>query len=83
MTDNQGAQARLRESLGTAFPGAALPGVEGLLGADVPYLSAAMEETPRLASTATRVNRIATADTEILGRSIPAGNVFCLVLVLK
>lgn len=73
ITNNQQVQRKLRESLRTAFSNSSLPDVEELVSKDVPYLNATIEETLRLASTAARVNRIATVDTDILGHRIPAG----------
>ncbi|KAI1501832.1 cytochrome P450 [Biscogniauxia marginata] len=73
MTNNPSSQARLRAALRSAFPGGGLPDVAQILGADVPYLSAAMEETLRCATPASRLTRVATVDTEILGHRIPAG----------
>ncbi|KAK7757028.1 hypothetical protein SLS62_001044 [Diatrype stigma] len=73
MTNNQEVQTKLREKLRTAYSGSPLPDVEELLSKDVPYLNATIEETLRLASTASRLGRTATVDTEILGHKIPAG----------
>ncbi|KAI1798530.1 cytochrome P450 [Daldinia bambusicola] len=73
MTNNQEAQTKLRDALKTAFPGDSLPGIAKLLSADVPYLSAAIEEGLRCAGTVGRLMRITTMDTEIFGHKIPAG----------
>ncbi|KAI5925893.1 cytochrome P450 [Camillea tinctor] len=74
ITNNPTAQSKLRASLRAAFPTAApLPDLAALLAADIPYLSASMEETLRLATTAPRLMRVATTDTTILGHAIPAG----------
>ncbi|KAI0834304.1 cytochrome P450 [Hypoxylon sp. FL0890] len=73
MTNNQGAQSKLREALKSAFPSDKLPDVADLITKEVPYLNATIEETLRCASTATRVLRVATTDTELFGHKIPAG----------
>ncbi|KAI0019469.1 cytochrome P450 [Xylariomycetidae sp. FL0641] len=74
MTNNPAAQTKLRETLRAALPGPGLPDVTAILGAsELPYLRATMEETLRCASTASRLIRVATADTSILGHAIPAG----------
>ncbi|KAI2463749.1 cytochrome P450 [Annulohypoxylon bovei var. microspora] len=73
MTNNQEVQTKLRAALKSAFPGNGLPDVAELIAKDVPYLNATIEETLRCASTAGRVLRVASTDTEIFGHKIPAG----------
>lgn len=73
MANNQEVQTKLREKLRMAYSSPPLPDVEELVSKDVPYLNGTIEETLRFASTAARVSRIATVDTEILGHKIPAG----------
>ncbi|KAI0181666.1 cytochrome P450 [Hypoxylon sp. FL1284] len=51
MTNYPEAQSKLRSALRAAFPGDGLPDVEQLIAKDVPYLSATIEETLRLAAT--------------------------------
>ncbi|RYP13398.1 hypothetical protein DL767_010756 [Monosporascus sp. MG133] len=73
MTNNQQAQSKLRETLRAAFGSSSIPSVEALTSKDIPYLNATIEETLRCAGTASRLVRVATTDTEILGHKIPAG----------
>ncbi|KAI1471124.1 cytochrome P450 [Daldinia caldariorum] len=73
MTNNQEAQTKLRDALKAAFPGDSLPGITELLSADIPYLSAAIEEGLRCAGTVGPLLRVTTMDTEIFGYKIPAG----------
>ncbi|KAF3071299.1 Cytochrome P450 3A24 [Daldinia childiae] len=73
ITNNEGAQAKLREALRIAFPGDSLPSITDLLAKNIPYLDAVIEESLRCGATAPRVMRIATVDTEIFGHRIPAG----------
>lgn len=86
MANNQEAQTKLRHALrsglGQSVDGD-LPDCEAILGADVPYLNAVMEETLRCASTASRGIRVAKADTEILGRPIPKGTQVLLSLNVR
>ncbi|KAK7752916.1 hypothetical protein SLS62_005075 [Diatrype stigma] len=66
-------QTELREVLEAAFPGPGLPTVEDILGADIPYLDAMVEESFRFAGVAKASLRQAVVDTEILGYKIPKG----------
>lgn len=86
MTNNQEAQTKLRHALQSGFSmygDGNLPDCANLLGADIPYLSAVMEETLRCASTASRGIRVAKVDTEILGRPIPKGAQILLSLNVR
>ncbi|XDG04742.1 hypothetical protein ABKA04_004357 [Annulohypoxylon sp. FPYF3050] len=68
-------QAKLRDALYTAIPGAVaekrMPTFEELERSRIPYLEAVIEETRRL--TPFSIVREATQDTVILGRKIPKG----------
>ncbi|KAK8042943.1 cytochrome P450 [Apiospora phragmitis] len=90
MTNNQEAQTKLRQALKHGFSKSTtndnsgdLPDCAALLAADIPYLNAVMEETLRCASTASRGTRVATVDTEILGRPIPKGTQVLLSLNVR
>ncbi|KAK8093955.1 Cytochrome P450 [Apiospora hydei] len=67
------AQADLRAALKAAFPHTTTPSVDELLGADIPYLDAACEESLRLAGVAKGNLRQAVVDMHILGHFVPKG----------
>ncbi|KAI1394360.1 cytochrome P450 [Hypoxylon trugodes] len=67
------AQAELRATLKSAFPGPDPPSVNDILGTNIPYLDGACEEAFRLAGTAKANLRQALVDTTILGYRIPKG----------
>ncbi|KAI1495098.1 cytochrome P450 monooxygenase [Biscogniauxia mediterranea] len=84
LADQPDAQSKLRAALARAFPSARAenrnPTIQEITSTNIPYLDATMEETLRCAGTAPVVDRVATADTEILGHHIPKGTVVtCLV----
>ncbi|KAK7957981.1 cytochrome P450 [Apiospora saccharicola] len=86
MSNNQGAQTKLRHALQSGLgmsDDGDLPDCATILDADVPYLNAVMEETLRCASTASRGIRVAKVDTEILGRPIPKGTQILLSLNVR
>ena len=69
-------QDRLRKALSEAFPERAngdQPAVEDILTRSIPYMDACMEETLRHSTIASRLARVATTDTEVLGFRIPKG----------
>lgn len=72
MEANPHVQSELRTVLKAAFS-EAIPSVEQILGADLPYLDGVCEETLRLAGTAKAQLRQAVVDTEILGCRVPKG----------
>lgn len=72
MEANPHVQSELRSVLKAAFS-EAIPSVEQILGADLPYLDGVCEETLRLAGTAKAQLRQAVVDTEILGYRVPKG----------
>lgn len=72
MEANPHVQSELRSILKAAFS-EAIPSVEQILGADLPYLDGVCEETLRLAGTAKAQLRQAVVDTEILGYGVPKG----------
>ncbi|KAK3986195.1 cytochrome P450 [Cladorrhinum sp. PSN332] len=74
MTASRESQAELRRALQAAFPGNKTPSSADILEADLPYLDAAIEETLRLAGTASITVRRALTDTEVLGQKIPKGS---------
>ncbi|KAL6154572.1 hypothetical protein ACJBU6_07820 [Exserohilum turcicum] len=73
MAANQSAQATLRQKLQCAFPGQEMPSAAQILDANIPYLSAAVEELLRLSVPNGIVTRQAVVDTQILGYAIPRG----------
>jgi len=73
MAANQSAQDTLRQKLRSAFPGPGLPTAAEILDANIPYLSAAIEELLRLSVPNGIVTRQAMVDTQILGYAIPKG----------
>ncbi|KAM5352749.1 hypothetical protein ACJ41O_005471 [Fusarium nematophilum] len=78
LADNQDAQRKLRGALQAAHPDAFAEkrtptAAEIMQTTPVPYLEAAIEEIVRLAGTSDAVQRVATMDTEVLGRPIPKG----------
>lgn len=68
----QDVQDKLRFVLREVSHGPGLPTVNEIIDSDIPYLNGVVEETLRLAGTATYA-RQATADTEILGMKVPKG----------
>ncbi|KAK7948805.1 cytochrome P450 [Apiospora aurea] len=67
------AQTELRAALKVAFPHPTTPSVDELLGADIPYLDAACEESLRLAGVAKGNLRQTVVDTHIMGHFVPKG----------
>ncbi|KAK6199819.1 hypothetical protein LQW54_009875 [Pestalotiopsis sp. IQ-011] len=83
LTDHPAAQSRLRGSLRAALPRAAAEGrrptCAEIMGADVPYLDAVVDEVLRHANVIAFVVRQAQRDSVVLGRRIPKGtNVFLM-----
>ncbi|KAK4442074.1 cytochrome P450 [Podospora aff. communis PSN243] len=72
-------QSRLRQVLSAALD-TKLPSANAIIGEDIPFLDAVMEETLRCAATSPVINRDVLVDTEILGRKVPAGSVLFLNL---
>ncbi|KAI0473332.1 cytochrome P450 monooxygenase [Xylariaceae sp. FL0804] len=84
LADQPQAQTKLRHVFRSAFAAAASanrnPTIQEITSTHIPYLDATMEETLRCAGTAPVVDRVATADTELLGHHITKGTVVtCLV----
>ncbi|KAI0448828.1 cytochrome P450 [Xylaria acuta] len=77
LTDNPGAQDKLRAALHAAFSQALqekrAPTYQELAKAHIPYLDAVVEEVLRHANTIAFVVRQALQDTTVLGRRIPKG----------
>ncbi|TRX96048.1 hypothetical protein FHL15_003190 [Xylaria flabelliformis] len=77
LTANQGVQKQLRAALHEQYIRASeagqFPTAEEMLGADIPYLDAVIEEVHRLGGTASVNTRVALCDTQILGCHIPKG----------
>lgn len=84
MTNNQGVQKRLRDSLFKAYQDALNdgrpPSVEEITTTSVPYLDAVVEELLRVSTALPFVERTTTCDTQILGHPIPKGTVVYLAL---
>ncbi|KAI0534840.1 cytochrome P450 monooxygenase [Xylaria digitata] len=74
LADHTVVQTRLRHALQSSF-GATGPTFEAISSMRLPYLDAVLEEVLRRAATAPLVDRIALADTEILGCRVPKGTV--------
>lgn len=74
LADHAAVQTRLRQALRSAF-GPSGPTFEAISSTRVPYLDAVLEEIVRCGATAPVVDRIALADTEILGHPVPKGTV--------
>lgn len=84
LADYPPAQAKLRETLVSAFAAAASqnrnPSIEDITNTQIPYLDAYLEEVMRCANTVPIVDREAIVDTELLGYHIPKGTqISCLV----
>ncbi|KAI0137216.1 cytochrome P450 [Xylariales sp. AK1849] len=83
LTDNPGAQSRLRDELRAALPQAVqekrVPSYPEISKAHIPYLDAVADEVLRHANTIAFVVRQALQDSTVLGRHIPKGtNVFLM-----
>lgn len=83
LTDNAGAQSRLRDELRAALPQAVQekrdPTYAEISRAHIPYLDAVVDEMLRHANTIAFVVRQALQDSTVLGRHIPKGtNVFLM-----
>ncbi|KAI1442049.1 cytochrome P450 monooxygenase [Annulohypoxylon stygium] len=84
LADNPNDQVKLRDALQSSLPIVRLEGrnptIQEIASSHIPYLDATIEETLRCAGTAPVVDRVALADTELLGHRIPKGMVVtCLV----
>lgn len=71
LADNPQPQAALREALQSSLPPDFT--AHDLAQADVPYLTATIDEALRLAGPASGINRLVKQDTEVLGHPIPKG----------
>ncbi|KAJ2999363.1 hypothetical protein NUW58_g22 [Xylaria curta] len=84
LADYPSIQSELREALRRAFPtlgySGRSPSINEITSTSIPYLDAVIEEILRCAGAIPVVDRVATADTELLGHHIPKGTVVtCLV----
>lgn len=79
LADTPSAQTHLRAALHAHFPEARAagraPAVHELTSRQVPWLEATIEESLRCSATAPSIDRMALADTRILGYRIPRGTV--------
>ncbi|KAK5659468.1 hypothetical protein OQA88_669 [Cercophora sp. LCS_1] len=79
LADAPGAQTKLREALYAQFADAKAEGraptVQEITSKQVPWLEATIEESLRCSATAPTIDRMALADTQILGYRIPKGTV--------
>ncbi|GAW19653.1 hypothetical protein ANO14919_091420 [Xylariales sp. No.14919] len=79
LSDNAGAQSKLRELLERAFKGrrgtSHGPSIQEITSTSIPYLDATIEEILRCGGAIPIIDRIATEDTEVLGHFIPKGTV--------
>ncbi len=69
-------QEKLRRALMDAFPNRSSgeqPPLDAITSTSIPYLQAYMEESMRVANTSPRLVRTTTANTQVLGCSIPKG----------
>jgi cytochrome P450 len=82
LTDNPATQDRLRGSLLSAFPrgeSLAVPSMDDLFSASLPYLDAVIAETLRLSNTGPVSFRQTLVECEILGHHVPAKTPIILV----
>lgn len=79
LADNGESQTRLREALQKAHSKAMAenraPSADEIVGTQVPWLEATIEEMLRCSSTAPSVDREALRDTQLLGYRIPKGTI--------
>ncbi|KXH36100.1 cytochrome P450 monooxygenase [Colletotrichum simmondsii] len=87
LTDNPGAQRRLRDALRQCLPVAVEerrnPTHEEIIKTTIPYLDATIEEILRFAGTTSVTDREAMQDTTILGHHIPKGTNVMMVTIGK
>ncbi|QIW95517.1 hypothetical protein AMS68_001035 [Peltaster fructicola] len=83
LTDNQGAQNKLRQHLFAEFEHArktnSMPTVKNIYKSKIPYLEATLEEIYRMSGTSSAIFRKATTDAVVLGHVIPKGTDVCMV----
>jgi len=83
LTADQRVQSLLREALRKGHPEAIVqkrvPTMDEILGAQIPYLDAVIEETLRYSRVAPVTMREAVTDTQILGHHIPKGTTIVLL----
>ncbi|KAL4748736.1 hypothetical protein BDW72DRAFT_214565 [Aspergillus terricola var. indicus] len=84
LTDYPQIQAKLRLALEAeytaAIPKGRSPTIQEIIGIDIPYLEATVQEILRFANPATAVDRQALVDTEILGYAVPKGTIVTCIL---
>lgn len=83
LSDNQAPQRHLRSTLQASFGAARAekrdPSVREIVGTNMPYLDAVIEEILRCAGTIPCIDRQATADTQVLGHRVPKGTTMYLL----